>query len=162
MKNQMIEGLLIGAAGAVVVAVLLNVGGCASVRAAGGEDWKDLSVLDQGTERHAVIAELGTPVLTEQGEIGSTVDVFAFKQGDIALERAGRSLFYGVAAVGTLGLSEILANPAEGMIGEGKEIQVRVTYDAEDRVDYTELLKDDRWTKFQKIDERQKSDQEHE
>ena len=111
------------------------------MRAAGGEDWKDVSVLDQGTERHAVIAELGTPVLTEQDEIGSTVDVFAFKQGDIALERAGRSLFYGVAAVGTLGLSEILANPAEGMIGEGKEIQVRVTYDAEDRIDYTELLR---------------------
>ena len=162
MNNKMIEGLLIGVAGAVVVAVLLNVGGCASVRAAGGEDWKDLSVLDQGTERHAVIAELGTPVLTEQDETRSTVDVFAFNQGDIALERASRSLFYGVAAVGTLGLSEILANPAEGMIGEGKEIQVRVTYDAEDRVDYTEVLKDDRWSKFQKIGEQQEPDEEHE
>ena len=135
---------------ALLGAVMLT-SGCSSVRTARGAEAKDLTVLDQGTDRYTVVAELGTPILTEEVN-GRQVDVFAFKQGQIAAARAGRALIYGVLAVGTLGLSEVVTNPIEGAVGEGSDIQVKVEYE-DDRVSQVTVLRDERWVPIQEIEQ---------
>lgn len=140
---------LVAAIAALGVSMIMS--GCSSVRAAGGAEAKDLSVLDIGTNRYDVVAELGKPVLTEEVD-GRLVDVFAFKQGQVRAAKAGRSLFYGLAAVGTLGLSEVVTNPIEGAVGEGADIQLKVEYE-DGRVDRLQVLRDDRWVRIQDIEE---------
>ena len=57
----------------------------------------------------------------------------------------------GLAAVMTLGLSELVTTPLEGALGQGAEIQLRVLYDEQDRVQEVEVLEDDRWLPVQTI-----------
>jgi hypothetical protein len=39
----------------------------------------------------------------------------------------------------------------EGTAGAGKEMQVKVTYDGQNKVDVVELLKDERWIHLQTV-----------
>ncbi len=56
---------------------VLSMASCAVVKATNQPGAKDLSVLDKGTPRATVIAELGKPVLSEIKH-GQKVDVFNF------------------------------------------------------------------------------------
>lgn len=58
---------------------------------------------------------------------------------------------YGVLAVGTLGLSEVVTTPVEGAVGKGAEMQIKVIYDDANRVSAVNVLKDERWIPVQKI-----------
>ena len=95
-------------------------------------DKKDLSVLDLGTPRSHVIAELGQPAWSENKD-GERVDVIAFKQGYSKGAKAGRAFFHGVADVFTLGLWEVVGTPIES-VASGTHMKVEVIYDGEDRV----------------------------
>lgn len=128
---------------------------CSVVQATTGESKKDLSVLKVGNDRYKVVSELGAPVFTEKNEDGTRTDVFKFIQGNSAGSKAGKGILYGLAAIGTLGLSEILTSPLEGAVGEGGEMQVKVNYN-NDKVSDILILKDDRWIQpedFKKIEE---------
>lgn len=127
--------------------------GCSVVKATNGPDSKDLSVLERGTDRYEVIAELGQPILTENDENGHKVDLFKFKQGQNGAAKAGKGVLYGVMAVGTFGLSEIVTSPLEGAVGSGAEMQVKVVYNDQYRVDNVNVLKDERWIPVQKVGE---------
>ncbi len=131
--------------------ILLTLQACSVVQATNGPDSKDLSVLNPGTDRFRVLAELGQPVVSEEDDSGNKVDVFSFVQGTNTAFRAGRAVGYGLLAVGTLGLSELITSPAEGALGDGAEIQVKVTYDTDDAVDEVEVLRDERWIPIQEL-----------
>jgi len=125
--------------------------GCSVVKATSGPESKDLSVLEKGTDRYEVIAELGQPLMTENDEDGHKVDLFKFMQGQNAAAKAGKGVVYGVMAVGTLGLSEVFTSPLEGSVGSGAEMQIKVVYNDQNRVDAVNVLKDERWIPVQKV-----------
>lgn len=120
------------------ILLLLGFCACSSLIATRQPPKRDLAVLDPGTPRAKVIAELGRPLLTETRR-GRIVDVFAFRQGYSKANRTTRSLLHGAAAVATLGLWEIVATPTEGLF-DGKEIQVELYYDDLNRVQWLEPL----------------------
>jgi len=124
---------------------------CSVVQATSGPSAKDLSVLDTGTNRFSVLAELGQPIASETDEDGNKVDVFSFRQGQHGAVKAGKGLVYGALAVGTLGVSEIVTSPLEGAAGNGAHMQVQVNYDSDNKVSTVNTLKDGRWIPVQTI-----------
>jgi len=138
---------------AILLTLALSIQACSTVKATQGPDRKDLSVLDIGTDRHRVLAELGKPVVTEKDQNNNTTDVFKFRQGLHGAAKAGKAIGYSLLAVGTFGLSEVVTNPAEGALGKGAEIQLKVVYDASNKVKEVVVLKDGRWIPIQGLDE---------
>jgi len=104
-------------------------------------DKKDLNVLNKGTPRTLVVAELGQPAFTETRDDVRT-DIFIFVQGYSSGAKAGRVAFHSAADVLTLGLWEVLGTPVE-MAADGNEVKVKVAYDARECVDYIQVLKGD-------------------
>ncbi len=131
--------------------VLVAIPGCSVGKAVNQPKAKDLSVLDVGTSRDRVLVELGQPVVSEKDADGNQTDFFKFIQGQHGAAKAGKGILYGALAVGTLGLSEVITNPIEGTAGAGKEMQVKVTYDGENKVQLVDVPKDARWIRVQKV-----------
>lgn len=113
--------------------------GCSVFMAANQPQRKDVNVLDRGTFRNTVIAELGAPAYTEVKE-GKKCDVFSFVQGYSKGAKVGRSVFHGAADVLTLGLWEVAGTPIEAM-ADGNEVKVEVFYDANDTVERVKVIK---------------------
>ncbi len=132
---------------------MIVLSGCSVSKAVQQPKAKDLSVLDVGTSRDRVLVELGAPMVSEKDANGNQTDYFKFIQGQHGAAKAGKGLLYGALAVTTLGLSEIVTNPVEGTAGAGKEMQVKVVYDAQNKVDVVDVLKDERWIRVQKVGE---------
>ncbi len=122
----------------VFLALVLVSPGCAVYMAANQPDKKDVSVLQEGTHRGRVLAELGQPVSSEQRG-GRRVDYFSFVQGYSDGAKAGRAVFHAAADVVTLGLWEVLGTPIEA-VADGKEVQVEVLYDNDDNVEQVKAL----------------------
>lgn len=118
---------------------LLSLSSCAVMKATNQPDKKDLSVLQTGTPRTRVIAELGSPVNSEVRS-GHRKDVFSFVQGYSKTTKTLRAVGHGIADVYTLGLWEVAGTPIEGA-ASGQQIQVAVTYDKNERVSHVEPLK---------------------
>ena len=78
---------------------------CSVFMAANQPKKKDLHVLDRGTPRNLVVAELGAPAHTKS-ENGRICDVYSFTQGYSKGAKVGRTVFHGAADVLTLGLWE--------------------------------------------------------
>ncbi len=116
----------------VIGPILLVNSGCSVVMATRQPDKKDLTVLDEGTPRNQVVAELGAPILTEEKD-GNKVDTFAFVQGYSKGSRTGRAVFHGIADVFTLGLWEVVGTPIES-IASGTDMKIEVVYDENDLV----------------------------
>ncbi len=109
--------------------------GCSINRALDEPHKKDYRVLQPGTSRDLVRAELGQPLESVGHE---DCDVFSFEKGSSGWKYV-RALGYGVLDVATLGVTEVATNPAEAAIGKGK-IRVRVCYDLWENVAYSERL----------------------
>ena len=109
--------------------------GCSASRALNQPTVKDMNVLQVGTDRDLVRAELGQPI---PSAIGDNCDVFAFEEGSTGW-RYTRAMGYSILAVGTLGLSEIATNPIEESVGNDR-IRLRVCYNAQQKVDRVEYL----------------------
>ena len=116
----------------IVGITFLTTSGCAVVMATRQPNKKNLRVLDQGTLRTHVIAELGAPSWTGEKE-GKKVDVFTFRQGYSTGAKAGRAFVHGAADVFTLGLWEVVGTPVES-VASGTDVKVEVTYDENDKV----------------------------
>ncbi len=125
----------------ILLTLVLVSPGCAVYMAANQPDKKDVSVLQEGTYRGRVLAELGQPVSTEERE-GRRVDYFNFVQGYSDGAKAGRAVFHAAADVVTLGLWEVLGTPIEA-VADGKQVQVEVLYDKDDKVKEVRALKEE-------------------
>jgi len=117
----------------IFLVLLLN--GCAANRALNREAPKDFNVLRNGTERDLVVAELGTPLPATEGH---RCDLFCFVEGSGGYKYL-RAVGYSVLAIGTIGISEAVTNPAEAAIGKDR-IRLRVCYDEDRRVVSAEKL----------------------
>ena len=118
--------------------ILFTASGCSVFMAAKQPDAKDLTVLEKGTPRGLVIAELGAPRYTEKEGEGK-IDVFKFTEGYSKGAKVGRALFHGAADVLTLGLWEVVGTPTE-MYFSGDQMTVKVTYDHKDKIKAAEIL----------------------
>ena len=123
------------------ILILILGSGCSLFMAYKQPDKKDLNVLNKGTPRALVIAELGQPAFTETKD-NVRNDFFTFVQGYSSTAKASRVAFHGAADVLTFGLWEVLGTPVE-MAADGTEVKVQVVYDARDCVDYIQVLKGD-------------------
>lgn len=106
--------------------------GCAASRVSKRPGKKNLSVLDPGTPRGRVIAELGSPMSTSE-KSGAKVDSFAFDPGVSGAFKFSRAFFHVGADILTLFLWELVGWPSEIAAADNK-MKVDVTYDLEDRV----------------------------
>ena len=121
-----------------IIVALYIFSGCSVYMAAKQPEKKNMTVLSEGTPRGHVIAELGSPIHSEQTSDGK-MDIYKFVQGYSKGAKAGRALFHGVADVATLGLWEVIGTPVEG-IADGTEVTVEVHYDKDDRVSTVKSL----------------------
>ncbi|MEM9138588.1 MAG: hypothetical protein AAGB15_02060 [Pseudomonadota bacterium] len=131
---------------AVVFAAILS--GCSSYMAASGERKRDMDILSPGTSRDVILAEFGAPTATINDQDAIPVeryDIFKFVQGRSTASNAGRAVFYGAAAVLTLGLSEVIATPLEGAVGDVGEVRLRADYDTDWRLTMARLLDGNEW-----------------
>jgi hypothetical protein len=117
-------------------AVTVAISGCSINRALDEPHKKDLTVLQPGTNRDLVRAELGQPQLAAGRD---DCDVFSFKEGSSGWKYM-RALGYGVLDVATLGVSEVATNPAEAAVGKD-QMRIRVCYDPQQNVVYSEQLR---------------------
>ena len=138
---------------AMVLMCSLTLMSCSVVQATRSPEARDLSVLDLGTDRMVVLAELGKPLVSEVNKNGEQVDLFKFIQGQHGVAKVGKGVLYGALAVTTFGLSEVITSPLEGAIGGGAEMQVKVTYNDEDAIKHIKILKDGRWVPVQNLNE---------
>ena len=93
-------------------------------------DKKDLTVLQEGTPRSHVVAELGSAVHTEETEDGR-MDVYTFVQGYSEGAKASRAVAHGIVDIFTLGLWEIIGTPIE-VVADGTEVKLEIYYDEND------------------------------
>jgi len=116
----------------------LGLSGCTVYKAAAAPSLKDLTVLNPGTARNRVIAELGLPVRTEN--IGSyRKDIFTFIQGYSTASKSGLATVIALEDIATLGAAE-LAFQGSGDERAGKKMTVAVYYDASDVVTRSETI----------------------
>lgn len=134
-----------------LVFVLAMTSGCSVYMAAKQPEAKDLSVIEKGTPRNRIIAELGAPVWSGEKN-DKKVDVFAFKQGYSAGAKTGRAVMHGVFDVFSLGLWEVVGTPVESY-ASGTDMKLEVTYDGNDQVESVMNFT----TKEQKLGQTEKS-----
>ncbi|MBW3597780.1 MAG: hypothetical protein KY475_10955 [Planctomycetes bacterium] len=106
--------------------------GCAATMAMHQPGARDLSVLQPGTPRGRVVAELGPPVTSYPSAEGG-VDVFAFRQGYTRVNRTARALGHATGTVMTAGVWEIAGIPLESWYS-GTDVKLEVLYDVHGRV----------------------------
>jgi hypothetical protein len=135
MKSKMKTGQLIMA----VLLIFSLTTGCSVFMAANQPEKRDIHVLDRGTPRNQVIAELGAPAHSKVEE-GKTCDIFLFVQGYGTGAKVGRAVFHGVADVITLGLWEVVGTPIE-VVADGTEVKVEVFYDATECVEKVNVIR---------------------
>jgi hypothetical protein len=111
------------------------VSACSVNRALDEPGKKNYGVLQPGTNRDLVRAELGKSIGSTTGD---TCDVFAFEEGSSSWKYA-RAVGYGLLDIGSFGATELVTNPVEASVGKDK-IQVRVCYDDKQNVAYSERL----------------------
>lgn len=116
----------------------LALSGCTVYKVAAAPPQKDLTVLNPGTGRDRVIAELGPPVRTET--IGNyRKDLFTFIQGRSRGSKSGLATVIALEDIATLGAAEMALAGTEDEYA-AKKITVAVYYDASDLVTRSETI----------------------
>jgi hypothetical protein len=123
----------------IVSVVMVSTQGCSVYLAAHQPDKKDLTVLVRGTPRQEVEAELGAPISLEDRN-NETLEIYKFKQGYSKSVKLGRTLFHAIADVASIGVWEIPGTLIEKVGLHGIDMTARVSYDAEGRVQTSELF----------------------
>lgn len=119
-------------AGLILAWLSCGLTGCAATMAARQPGVKDLTVLQTGTPRGRVIAELGEPLAAYPSDQGG-IDVFAFKQGYTRVNRAARALGHATGTIVAGGLWEIAGIPIEAWF-DGTDVKLEVHYGPDGRV----------------------------
>lgn len=123
----------------IVSVVMVSTQGCSVYLASHQPDKKDLTVLERGTPRQDVEAELGAPISLEDRN-NDTVEIYKFKQGYSKSAKLGRTLFHAIADVASLGVWEIPGTLIEKAGLHGTDLTAKVSYDAEGRVQSSEIF----------------------
>ncbi|MBI5595460.1 MAG: hypothetical protein HY928_05155 [Elusimicrobia bacterium] len=96
-------------------------------------------VLNTGTSRGTVLAELGAPSYSKEID-GGKLDTFSFDKGVSGGYKFGRGFFHIAADLFTVFLWEIVGWPIE-KIAAGPNTMVEVGYDADEKVKTVNYVK---------------------
>jgi len=129
----------------VLVAGLIFISGCSVYMAASQPTKKDLTILNIGTDRDYVIAELGAPVISELTTDGRK-EIYTFVQGYNKVSKVSRAAFHGAADVASIGLWEVIGTSVETAYS-GEKISVRIIFDNEGKIKESKILSVDKATK---------------
>ncbi len=116
--------------------------GCSVYMAASQPTKKDLAILNAGTDRDYVIAELGAPVVSELTNEGRK-EIYTFVQGYNKVSKVSRATFHGVADVASIGLWEVIGTSVETAYS-GEKISVRIIFDNEGKIKESKVLSIDK------------------
>lgn len=123
----------------IVNMVMISTQGCSVYLASHQPNKKDLTVLERGTPRQDVAAELGVPIWSEDRN-KETIEIYKFKQGYSKSVKLGRTLFHAIADVASIGVWEIPGTLIEKVGLHGTDTTAKVSYDAEGKVQTSELF----------------------
>ena len=99
---------------ALLISLLLS--GCSVVMEATRPDPVDLSQFPVGEERNRIIEQLGAPVVASMKEGPNSCDIYKlYTRGPGVATKAAIAVGEATADVFTLGLSEVVFTPAEGV-----------------------------------------------
>lgn len=98
----------------------------------------DENTIVKGMSRDEVLSILGAPIESKELENNNFKDFFRLEQGDTSGAKFAKGFGSTVLAIGTLGLSEFIANPVTKKRGI---ISLAVWYDQDERVIKTQLIK---------------------
>jgi len=121
-----------------IMAIVSLTTSCSVFMAANQPQRRDVHVLDRGTFRNTVIAELGAPAYSTVEE-GKKSDIFTFVQGYSKRARYGRTLFHGAADLFTGFAWELAGTPIEAM-ADGTKVKVEVFYGPNDTVERINVI----------------------
>ena len=124
-----------------VVLLLFSIG-CSAVMAVKQPEQKNLNVLEMGTHKDAVRAELGAPISTGVTVEGEKLeyDVFGFQRATPEGGELPEHFCMGFWIFFTLGLWEVVGTPLEGSISGGEKKNIRVLYNERNKVARVEDL----------------------
>ena len=100
---------------------------------ANADSKRDLDLLGPGTPRDTVLAELGTP-LASSTDAGGSFDLYRFTRNRSTASNTGRAVLYGAAAFMSLGLSEVVTTPLEGVVGDAGTMSLKTYFDENNRL----------------------------
>lgn len=125
---------------ALAICCLWLLSGCSVYMASTQPDKKDLNVFEKGTERSAVIAEIGAPATSKIVD-GKKVEIYRFTQGYSSGAKTGRAIGHGVADIFTLGLWEVVGTPTESIM-DGTEMAFEIVYSTANQIETVRALTD--------------------
>lgn len=124
----------------IICVLLLFLSGCSVRMATKQPDKKDTELFKNGTPRSLLLAEYGSPILSEVRDDGAKYEIFVFTQGYSKGVKYSRAVLHGTADILTLGIWEVIGTPTESIF-TGCEMAYEVRYDEDDKVDHVVLLK---------------------
>ena len=107
--------------------------GCSAAMALKQPQKRNLQVLNAGTSRDNVVTYLGAPISSET-ENGKRVEIYQFTQGYSGAVKAARATWHVIADVATIFIWELIGMPMEAIV-DGNKMTIKVTYDANDRLE---------------------------
>ena len=113
---------------------------CAVYMAATQPEKKAIELFRPGTPRALLLAEFGSPAVSEIGDDGLKREVFVFDQGYSTGAKVSRAVGHGVADIFTFGMWEAIGTPTEAIF-DGNEMAYDVKYDENEDIKTALLLK---------------------
>ncbi len=121
----------------IIILILLILIGCSTINIVKRGEYIDHKSIVKGTPRIDLISRFGRPVDAKLNEEGKRVDLFRVEQGETTSGKIAKGTGTAILAVGTLGLSEIVADP----VTQDKPMVIfEVIYDKDDRVEDVKFI----------------------
>ncbi len=111
--------------------------GCSTAKIAKRGIYVDENTIKAGMSRHEVLSLLGAPIENQKLEGNKTKDFFRLEQGESTGGKIAKGFGTTVFAIGTLGLSEIVANP---VAASRNNVSIAVWYNQNDIVEKSQII----------------------
>ena len=111
--------------------------GCSTAKIAKRGVYVDENTIKAGMSRDEVLSLLGAPIESQKLEGNKKKDFFRVEQGESTGGKVAKGFGTTVIAIGTLGLSEIVANP---IAASRHNVSVAVWYNQNDIVEKSQII----------------------
>ena len=111
--------------------------GCSTAKIAKRGVYVNENTIKAGMSRDEVLALLGAPIESQKLEGNKKKDFFRLEQGESTGGKVAKGFGTTVIAIGTLGLSEIVANP---IAASRHNVSVAVWYNQNDIVEKSQII----------------------
>ena len=121
----------------IIIVLMFFLFSCSSVNIVSRGEYINHKSIIKGTPRVDLLARFGRPVDTKENEEGKKIDLFRVEQGETTSGKIAKGTGTAALAIGTLGLSEIIADP---VTREKPMVIFEILYDKDDRVEDVKFI----------------------